>query len=711
MRPSLAVVFLFAVISSPVVAQTANAPALPRTLTDPWRARCEQALQTPLPLEAGVAPLPDTAKAGAVQFYYGIGDQTQDFAAARATAWQQRVAVATHPGGYGMFSGTLLLAMIYANGEGTPRDPLLALRMGCEATNYPNNLTSADLDALQAALTSGARYDVCAAGSPEESNGPLCGWLNVQRNLQRVHEAVRAQSADWLPAQKADVAALQKAADRFVLTSAIWEAPAVDDRITANTDLSQAWNRHETELEDKFLADFGTLGQSPSPGNEAEADAALNKSYRALMDRLRSPGKQMPPTIVLNTLQEQGTERDWIAYRDAWVALAEARLGPEKAAALRTELTRQRGATLKKIAEAYGPPDADVQPWLAMCARVRSAALPADIAAEPSPPHYPVCSSYKPYYGIGMKVDFAAARSCAIAERNLIQFGRNINIGYENKEPGAEIGEAINGALVLTMLYSNGEGVARNVALAQRFACEAIDDGQIAVPEAFATDDQTAAIYPDLLKAIASGDPKRLDMCGYVPALGRNEDECDLIGMVQADEKRRAALEGLKAKFTPEQATAYDQLLAALREYLAAHDQNEIYVMPHELTGGGWDGEHAAQEQAFLDAMERFEKGELPRAGAAEYAAADKGLNAAYAKVMAVAPAAEEGGGEHPTGGQPTRASVRATEKMWIAYRDAFAEFGVMRYPGTTRDAWLTYVTRQRTNALNPCMADPSCEQ
>ncbi|MGA7342107.1 MAG: hypothetical protein WBE72_00290 [Terracidiphilus sp.] len=72
---------------------------------------------------------------------------------------------------------------------------------------------------------------------------------------------------------------------------------------------------------------------------------------------------------------------------------------------------------------------------------------------------------------------------------------------------------------------------------------------------------------------------------------------------------------------------------------------------------------------------------------------------------MAAAPGKEDTTtGERLPGTAPTRLSLRATERLWIVSRDAFADFGTVRYPATSRNAWLTYGPKQRADDLgNPC--------
>lgn len=166
--------------------------------------------------------------------------------------------------------------------------------------------------------------------------------------------------------------------------------------------------------------------------------------------------------------------------------------------------------------------------------------------------------------------------------------------------------------------------------------------------------------------------------------------ECNLIQTAFIRQKRDAELRSVRAKLPIEQRTAFDKLLNALLAYLTAHDQNETAVMGH-WRFNGWEGISGESEDTFLLSSATFEKGALPHATSAEYSEADKALNQTYVEVMAVAERNQAGGRiERQIGDPPTRASIRATERLWLAYRDAFAEFGTLRYPKTTRDAWLS---------------------
>jgi uncharacterized protein YecT (DUF1311 family) len=705
-------------------AQTNAPPAPGANLPAAWKARCQEAVKTPLPSEANVPPPRPTTRDNSFNLYYGINEVEQDLKRARALAWQERAAAPPRPDEGPVLGATLILAMIYADGDGVARDPALALRLGCEA-----NLTGADLEALDKVLASSAnpppRFDICGSRSTVEKIEFVCSFVHDGQRRNRMLEEIGKLTADWTPEQRDAAQALNKAERSYEISSVLWEDGALRNSKPPMRDIPfedrsmPLYYKDDSAFDDAYLAQWGELvtGQQ-APGRVKGDDVELNRSYRELTDRLRSPSKQIPPGVVLPLPKEIGVERDWIAYRDTWGAVVGMRFGPERASAWLERLTAARTARIRELSGIYGPPTQAAAARLAACALARTVPLPADISAEPTHPGKHWCQSYKPYYGIGVSRDFATARQCAIAERNAVEYYRSVNVNLPPQEHAedAEIGIEINGSVVLMALYANGEGVTRNPPLARRFACEAIDNGQISEVEAVhlgasTSDDETK--YEDLLNAIVSPQPGHLDPCDWVSDVAREQTECDLIATVESNQDREARLQAIRSKFTPDQKEAFDKLLAALRAYLDAHDHNEVEVMGHYLFSGAWQGIHREREETFQTSLDEFEGGKFPHATTAQYAQADKALNAAYAQSIAGAAQSESTTtGEHLTGNPPTRASIRATERLWLAYRDAFADFGTLRYPKTTREAWLWMVTQKRANDLSDrCFMDAPCDQ
>ena len=177
------------------------------------------------------------------------------------------------------------------------------------------------------------------------------------------------------------------------------------------------------------------------------------------------------------------------------------------------------------------------------------------------------------------------------------------------------------------MLYANGNGVPRNYALAIRFACEADDRGgqnteqRIGRLEALRDDKPTANRTFDLCDEQMSG-----VMGAYCSDL--DEKKADV-----GRGRRVAAI----AEQLPERARA---MLPQLQAAEAAFEQAR---MRSENTGGGGSGsagfalvdQNLLREQ-FVINLERLNKGNLPRATAADREHAQQQLDAAYGAVRAL---------------------------------------------------------------------------
>ncbi|MEX0140932.1 DUF1311 domain-containing protein [Janthinobacterium lividum] len=73
-------------------------------------------------------------------------------------------------------------------------------------------------------------------------------------------------------------------------------------------------------------------------------------------------------------------------------------------------------------------------------------------------------------------------------------------------------------------------------------------------------------------------------------------------------------------------------------------------------------------------------------------AALDKELNAIYGKLMKK-PAQTHAGAVGKDG-------IRATQRLWLAYRDAWMNFGAVRYPSVTSETWAGRLTSRRNVQL-----------
>jgi uncharacterized protein YecT (DUF1311 family) len=277
------------------------------------------------------------------------------------------------------------------------------------------------------------------------------------------------------------------------------------------------------------------------------------------------------------------------------------------------------------------------------------------------------CDSESLYYADGGKPDYVAARRCAYAERakgNEVQFG---------------------GSGVLMMLYANAQGVARNVELAKKFACEY--DGAPAELE---------GRLRHLDEMAKESSPAPLDICDDITS-GYMMGFCASRGADAANVKRDSQHAALSKGWSEADRAAFAKLRTAADAYFDAVVDGEV-DMSGTARGALAVGARETLEDGLAASLEKFEKGDLPRGDTEGFTAADKALNAAYAAAMKAAKPIE--GEDFSNLGSVKPEGIRAAERAWIKYRDAWVAFGAHKYPAVSADAWRTYFTRERTEAL-----------
>lgn len=79
-----------------------------------------------------------------------------------------------------------------------------------------------------------------------------------------------------------------------------------------------------------------------------------------------------------------------------------------------------------------------------------------------------------------------------------------------------------------------------------------------------------------------------------------------------------------------------------------------------------------------------------PAGGWEDFRRADAALNASYGKLMKA----------DLSQSTVTPGGVRETQRAWIKYRDAWVQFGTVKYPRISADTWRTTLTRTREAML-----------
>jgi len=157
---------------------------------------------------------------------------------------------------------------------------------------------------------------------------------------------------------------------------------------------------------------------------------------------------------------------------------------------------------------------------------------------------------------------------------------------------------------------------------------------------------------------------------------------------------RNRKLAAISAHWPPAQQQAFRNLQTALSIFLGKHAR--------ELDQGGTGSygmtitEMDRYNDDFLAAIIRFEHHDLPSYAPQYFAIADAALNAMYRTQLR---SSAENAAQH-TQGLPTPEDLQVAQRAWLRYRDAWVAFAALRYPSIPADSFRTWLTLDRTDAL-----------
>lgn len=317
--------------------------------------------------------------------------------------------------------------------------------------------------------------------------------------------------------------------------------------------------------------------------------------------------------------------------------------------------------TSSAVAETAAPTSAassSAPSWQSVCAaaeRVEFPALDVPTSTEAKPG-----DARRYYYGIGVPVDYERAREAAWMER-------------------ASDGDRFAAGTVLMMIYANGYGVERNLDLAIKLACEGAEAQARA-------EIQGRVSHLESMRTPPIGGP--FDFCDDVSG-GEMEGYCAKLAEQRRDGQRQQALAALSQGWSAEQRASFDRLKAALNRFAELHAEKErdLSAVDRGTVVAEAQGE---LKQALVDDVQRFEQGKLPAYTQDEYSKADEELNRVYKETLV----------KDFSDTTITAAGIKATEKAWLAYRDAWLALAAQRYAQTDQAAFKVWLTRKRTEQL-----------
>jgi len=240
---------------------------------------------------------------------------------------------------------------------------------------------------------------------------------------------------------------------------------------------------------------------------------------------------------------------------------------------------------------------------------------------------------------------------------------------------------------VLMMLYANGYGVPRDIDVAIHYACsldfiaKAEMEGRVAHLAALGAEPPRAGKPFDLCDDITSG------VMGAVCAENRESQDRRV---------REARLARLERSLPPASRAAFAKLRAAAARYAEA-GAREVDARGTAAADFATRRQARLREQFMQAALDAF-NGKLPPASPEEFAARDRELNTRYQSLM-TKPSAQADEPDRIGESTVSHKDVREVERLWLAYRDAFAAFGAT-LGSANPDAIKAALTSQRAAVL-----------
>jgi hypothetical protein len=311
---------------------------------------------------------------------------------------------------------------------------------------------------------------------------------------------------------------------------------------------------------------------------------------------------------------------------------------------------------------------------------LRSATIPiprADLPSAAQAARLTSCNSEALYYGLSGKPNYVRARKCAYLER-----------AAGNHFPVA-------GSAILSMIYANGLGVKRDLPLATKFACEA--------GGAPAEINGRVAHLQDLAAMRGSTRP-RFEFCDDITS-GYMDGICTGIAATYRDARRDKAIARITSGYTPRQRAAFAVLEGSAANYFNAHARNEVDLGGTARTAF-WIEDIQHDWNGFLRDLRVFEAGELPMEPRSATYQADERLEGILRRVLAEPslrqrpPARFPPPGIPAIGGTISREGIRADQRLWLSYREAWLRFAALRKPTLPRATVYAWITDRRIRNL-----------
>jgi len=309
-----------------------------------WKLVCRQAMAQPLAARTPAGPLTqdELKDCDETALYYGQGAKP-DYAAALQCGWFERA----HPqnGDANLFHGPGVLAMLYANGRGVPRDYDLAIRFACEidwAANAEFESRVGHLERLRETHPPNASFDLCDDITSGASQGFCASVRSTGRDVVRDGQ-IAAIVARFPPAAKSAFLSLQS-------TESAFEDARVSGEVDASGTARAALQLDEqARLADQFLINLQRFGSGSIPPASATDLSTLDRMLNEVYQKIQhSPASKWE----YGTIKPEGirdTERKWVALLESWTVLGRIAYPNLSRERIRAQLIRLRLHQLRSL--------------------------------------------------------------------------------------------------------------------------------------------------------------------------------------------------------------------------------------------------------------------------------------------------------------------------------------------------------------------------
>jgi hypothetical protein len=240
--------------------------------------------------------------------------------------------------------GSLILANIYFNGAGVPRDILLAMRFACEADELMGGAGAKDAVAEQGTLSVPGAIEVCDHAATTFAMN-FCANYKSEIEGDRDRRFFDSLKPSMIPEQRAAFEKLLSAQNAYVEAHAaeVYQGGTIR---TLRTLGSQAI------LKDLFRTQIVHAERKRWPKLSdteiASANTWLRREYARTLQRLRMNTAQEVEYGAVKAEGLSNVQAVWETYQDAWTAFARLRY-PAAAARIQAEITLERYRLLKTI--------------------------------------------------------------------------------------------------------------------------------------------------------------------------------------------------------------------------------------------------------------------------------------------------------------------------------------------------------------------------